>query len=195
MVCLHPLWLRTVLVPALTSLCLIAAARADESEIKPTMWDQIKQGGYVLMVRNTTSPLTKVASPTSRGGCVAGNEPNDNGHELAINLGRSVRDHAVPVARVLSSPACASVETAQLAFGRAQSWNEFEAAPSENAWRQRALAGLATQVPTNSNVVLVTDKATIHQLTNQSVRAGEILVLKAKGDELVVTGFVRAALQ
>ncbi len=98
----------------------------------------------------------------------------------------------LPVARILASPACPSMETAQLAFGVPEPWNtanvDGDASGEQRAWRTRNASSLASWTTATGNLVVVTDKLVISELTNRTVSAGEVLVFKPSGDQLDVAG-------
>ena len=52
----------------------------------------------------------------------------------------------------------------------------------------RHASSLASQIPASGNLVVVTDKLIISDLTNRSVSAGDILVLRPSGEHLLVAG-------
>lgn len=157
-----------------------------------TLWDQVRQGGFVLLVRSTATSVVRADAPPSRGGCVLERGIDNAGQALAVRLGQTFREQGVPVSRILSSAACPSVETAQIAFGASEPWQAMagESGPGEDrkAWRMRHASSLASQLPANGNLVLVTDKLIISELTNRSVSAGDILVLQPTGEHLRVAG-------
>jgi len=156
------------------------------------LWDLVQHGGYVLLIRHAGTPLTKTAMPSSRGGCVLDRDLTDAGQILAQRLGVVFREHGVPVARVLSSPGCPSIETAQIAFGRVEPWTDPDPAGDPRVWRARSANALTTQIPVNANIVVVTDKIIISNLTDHTVSAGDVLVLKPSGEQLDVQGLLAA---
>ncbi len=178
----------TIVMPAALVLCANRAC-AEESEL----WDSLKRGGYVLLVRHAATPLTKAPIRSSRGGCVPDRDLTDAGQMLAQRLGVAFRAHGVPVTRVVASPACTSVETAQIAFGKAEPWSDVEVAGDRRAWLVRNMNSLASQLHDDENLVVVTDKLAISDLTDRTVAAGDVLVLKRSGEQFDVQGLLSAA--
>ena len=181
------LWVCTMLLPV-AHLTSAGDANAEEA----TLWEQVSRGGYVLLVRSAATPLARSGAPYTRGGCVQERDIGKVGQALALHLGQVFREHGVPVSRVLASPACPSIETAQIAFGIPETWNTADsdgnASGDRRAWRARNASSLASWTTTTGNLVVVTDKLVISELTNRNVAAGEVLVLKPSGDQLDVAG-------
>lgn len=157
------------------------------------LWDKLKEGGYVLLIRHAATPLTKAPTPSSRGGCVHERDLSDAGQTLARKLGTVFREHGVPVARVVSSPGCPSVETAQIAFGRAEPWTDLDPSVDRHARLSRSVTALVNGTSQSGNLVVVTDKLVISDLTDRTVSAGDVLVLKRAGEQLDIQGLLRAA--
>lgn len=178
----------TILMPLLFAVCADRALAQDAE-----LWNSVKRGGYVLLVRHAATPLTKAPIRSSRGGCVPDRDLTDAGQLLAQRLGSAFRAHGVPVARVLTSPACTSVETAQIAFGRAEPWTTGDSTSDRRATLARSMTTAADQMPPDENLVVVTDKLAISDLTDRTVAAGDVLVLKRSGDQFDVQGLLSAA--
>jgi phosphohistidine phosphatase SixA len=178
----------TILMPVAA---LMGANRAGAEDAE--LWESLKHGGYVLLVRHAATPLTRSPIRSSRGGCVPDRDLTDAGQLLAQKLGLAFRAHGVPVTRVLSSPACQSMETAHIAFGGAEPWSDPDPAGDRRAWLVRNMNALASQTSTTGNVVLVTDKLAISDMTDRTVSAGDVVVLKRSGEQFDVQGLLSAA--
>ena len=157
------------------------------------LWAQLREGGYVLLIRHAATPLTKAPTPSSRGGCVHERDLSDAGQTLAHKLGVVFREHGVPVARVVSSPGCPSVETAQIAFGKVEPWTDLDPAVDRHTRLTRSVNALVNGTTQAGNLVVVTDKLAISDLTDRTVSAGDVLVLKRSGEQLDIQGLLTAA--
>ena len=177
----------TILMPVALLACANRAS-AEDSEL----WDSVKRGGYVLLVRHAATPLTKAPVRSSRGGCVLERDLTDAGQLLAQRLGVAFRAHGVPVARVVSSPACPSVETAQIAFGKSEPWADPDPSGDSRTRLVRNVNALASQTPADENLIVVADKLAISDLTDRTVSAGDVLVLKRSGEQFDVQGLLSA---
>lgn len=187
-----PLSLRTA-ARTIVMLCTGFMAAHGAWGADDALWDQLKEGGYVLLIRHAATPLTRAPTPSSRGGCVHDRDLSDAGQTLAHKLGAVFREHGVPVARVVSSPGCPSVETAQIAFGKAEPWTDFDPAVDRHTRLSRSVNALVNGTAGTGNLVVVTDKLAISDLTDRTVSAGDVLVLKRSGDQFDIQGLLSAA--
>jgi broad specificity phosphatase PhoE len=114
--------------------------------------------------------------------CTTQRNLSDEGRAHARRIGEAFRKRQVPVGRVLSSPWCRCVETAQLAFGRAE-----VAEPLSNLFgrpenRERQVAAMKKLLlKTERNLVLVSHGSTISALTGISPGTGEMVVVQPQG--------------
>ncbi len=157
------------------------------------LWDRVRQGGYVLRIRDTGMPVAVPAGSSGGGGCTPDRNLTGTGRDLAQRLGEVFREHGILVSRVLSSPGCSSVETAQIAFGRTETWTQADPEGDPRIWRARNAYALTSLTPADANLVIVTGKLVISDLTDNSVSAGDVLVLRPSGEQLDVQGLLSAA--
>jgi phosphohistidine phosphatase SixA len=117
--------------------------------------------------------------------CATQRNLTDVGRDDARRVGAAFRSRAIPLGRVLSSPWCRCLETAWLAFGRAEPWtalnNLFDDRTRE-AEQMRALREIASRRPEDGNLVLVTHGSVVLPLTGIQPAPGEFLVLAPEGD-------------
>ena len=87
---------------------------------QPARAEALRGGGLVLFLRHadTGYPWPDQAR-AGIGDCDTQRDLNEAGREQARAIGAAVRAASVPVATVLASPFCRTMETATLAFGRA----------------------------------------------------------------------------
>jgi broad specificity phosphatase PhoE len=106
-------------------------------------------------------------------------------------MGEALRQRKVPIGEVLSSPWCRCVETAELAFGRAEVWTPLSNlhARHENAEKQvRALRPRIAAHQGDQNLVLVAHGSVAVALIGERPAMGEILVLKPQAPDFRVVG-------
>src|SRR5687768_16334248 len=91
---------------------------------------ELKRGGYVLYFRHTSTDFSQDDSK-SRGYDDCANQRNltDRGRDEARAIGAAIRALGIPIGKVVASPPCRSMETARLAFGRAEALNELRGGP------------------------------------------------------------------
>jgi phosphohistidine phosphatase SixA len=82
----------------------------------------LRDGGYVIYLRHTATDWTEDDEhPVELSDCDTQRNLSPAGRGQARAIGEAFERLEIPVGRVLSSPFCRAVDTAQLAFGRAES--------------------------------------------------------------------------
>jgi broad specificity phosphatase PhoE len=147
------------------------------------LWEILERGGQVVLVRHTITDPGVGDPPGMRlDDCTTQRNLSDEGRAHARRIGEAFRKRQVPIGRVLSSPWCRCVETAQLAFGRAE-----VAEPLSNLFgrpenRERQVAAMKKLLlKTERNLVLVSHGSTISALTGISPGTGEMVVVQPQG--------------
>ena len=183
--------MRGWLVSACAALALVAgvsSARADEA-----LWTLLRDGGHVILLRHAATDRTFGDPPGFRlDDCSTQRTLVDEGREQAKRLGDALRARAVPIGRVLSSQWCRCLETARLAFGRAEPWPPLNAAPRDAervAARARELRARLATPPAGGNLVLVTHGFNIRDATGDMPAEGGLVVFTPLGgDRFTVAG-------
>src|SRR4029077_15555172 len=86
---------------------------------------ELRQGGYVLYFRHAATDFSQNDEKMKRyEDCADQRNLVDKGRADARAAGAAIRELKVPIGRVLASPFCRTVETAQLIFGRAEKMTE-----------------------------------------------------------------------
>ncbi len=157
-----------------------AAASADAE-----LWRKLKDGGYVVLLRHgLTEPGVGDPPGFRLGDCKTERNLNAQGRAESQRLGEAFRRNKVPIAQVLSSEWCRCRDTAELAFGRYETWpalnNLF--GRHENAAAQRsAILERAGRFRGAGNLILVSHGSTIVQVAGISPGMGEMVVMRPKG--------------
>jgi len=119
----------------------------------------LRGGGFVLYFRHASTDFGQNDdSMTSFEDCTKQRNLTDKGRDEARKIGAAVRELRIPVGSVLASPFCRTVETAMLAFGKAEKsmdlrgWGTSNADPNRYAPLRKHLA--AAPAP-GTNTVLV----------------------------------------
>ena len=154
---------------------------------------ELKSGGYVILVRHGTTPesvlpreqRTGEPSPLDLARCELQFNLTEQGRDEAHAIGVGVQRLGIPVGRVVSSPYCRTQETARLAFGRVDEISEalvrrsyvpIPGAPVPPRWQQRIEALrrlLATAPVSGTNTVLVTHNDNIRDAVGFEITAAE----------------------
>jgi broad specificity phosphatase PhoE len=167
---------KTMLLGLLAGALLAPLARADDA-----LWKLLQRGGQVVMVRHAvTDPGVGDPEGFRVEDCTTQRNLSDAGRREARRLGEALRAREVPVAKVMSSPWCRSIETARIAFGTAAELhpalgNLF--GRPERAEKQVAELKKLVRRPERGNVFLVSHGSTTHALTGVSPGTAEMVVL------------------
>ena len=90
---------------------------ADDEQV----WDALKQGGKVVLLRHTHVDIREGIGHLAAGNCAAEVNLSPSGVEQAKRIGGAFRAHGIAIGEVFSSPYCRCIDTAKLAFSRATS--------------------------------------------------------------------------
>lgn len=99
---------------------LIALLGALPARADTALVEALREGGLVIFLRHTeTGPPHPDSAHAILGDCETQRLLNAEGRAQAVAIGQAMRSLGVPVAQVLASPFCRTIETASLAFGAA----------------------------------------------------------------------------
>lgn len=181
-------------LPAAVAALALAGGAAPQVPLEgEALWRLLAGGGQVVLVRHAaTEPGLGDPRGFRLGDCATQRNLSEAGREEARRLGDSFRARGVPIARVLSSRWCRCLETARLAFGRAEEWpplDSFFDDRSREPGQSAEVRRLAGGSPAGGNLVLVTHQVNITAVTGVSPAPGELVVLTPRGDgAFVVAG-------
>lgn len=163
-------------LPAFALLFAAMPALANEA-----LWAALARGGHVILVRHAATDPGVGDPPGFRiDTCGTQRNLNNSGRAEAARLGAAFERRAIPVARVLSSRWCRCLETARIAFGKAEPWpaldNTFEV-PQRRDPQMREVRRLLAQPVASGNLVLVTHGVNILALTGVSPATSELVIV------------------
>ncbi len=176
---------RTLLGTALalpTLVTLPARSQTDAAAVAA-----LRGGGTVLALRHALAPGTFDPPGYTLGDCRTQRNLSEAGRAQARRIGAWFQTQSLTPARVRSSPWCRCQDTAQLAFGGADTWAALgsprgytEQTNAEHLGQlQAALAGVAQRRA--GFEVWVTHMFVLSALVQQGTDSGEGLVLRADG--------------
>lgn len=172
--------MRILALAAFAVLLASGSAVADDD-----LWELLRGGGQVILVRHTiTTPGAGDPEGMRLEDCSTQRNLSEEGRSHARRIGAAFRERRVPVERVISSPWCRCVETAGLAFGKAElsdSLGNLFGRPQNRDKQVQELTTLAGEPRKGGNLVLVTHGSTILALTRVPAGTGEIVVLTPQG--------------
>ena len=170
-----------VLLGALLYACGAAA------QPEPGVVQKLREGGYVLYMRHASTDFSQNdAGMTSYEDCANQRNLTDKGRDEAREIGAHVKRLGIPIGEVLASPYCRTMETARLAFGKAQASNDVRGGPvrSDDPKRYDALRRLlGNPVTGRTNRVISSHGNPFQAIAGSPYLAeGEIAVVRPEGE-------------
>lgn len=186
-------WLTLMAVPAWV---VAADGSAD-------LWRFLRRGGHVILMRHART-VAGIGDPAGfeLGQCATQRNLSEAGRMDAMHIGERFRKSGIPVATVLSSRWCRCLDTARLAFGRAEPapmldsmFRDAADARQRKLRDVRAYLGSAKGSATDAgNIVMVTHDVNIQALVGRYMRQGEMVVAAVEADGVLrVIGGLAAA--
>ncbi len=175
--------------------CVVVGLGLKEAVGDGDAWAALQGGGAFVLMRHGTAERRNDPRNLSPGNCALERNLSDKGREEAALVGEAFRRRGIAVTAVLASPYCRTLDTARLAFGSATSWKPLTliaGVPEETAkeWTETVEQRIR-QGAGSSNVIMVSHRPNIEELTKESLAPAEALVIKADQDGgLVVIGRV-----
>ena len=171
---------------ALSVVAVLAVSSAEAAN--PSLADQLRGGGVILVIRHAATDQSKPdQDPVNLKDCGTQRNLSALGRNDARRIGQGVRRLRLRIGAVLSSPFCRTLETARLAFGRANvslTLLNTIVADHDAAWRSqiRAARRLFGAKPAAGRItVLVTHGSVVGDATGLSLEEGEALVFRPHG--------------
>ena len=164
------------------------------------LWQRLHEGGYVLLIRHAVTHPGVGDPPGFRlAVCSTQRNLSEQGRVDARAIGAALRNRGIPLGPVLSSRWCRCLDTARLAFGRAEEapmldsmFNDSEAQGRAKVRETLARVAAYKDSGDKRNLVLVTHDVNIRALVNEYVAQGEIVVARLGHGKLEVVGRLRA---
>ena len=157
---------------------------------------ELLKGGYILYFRHVATDFSQNDEKMkSYEDCANQRNLIDRGRSEARAAAAAIRNLGIPVGRVLASPFCRTVETAQLLFGRAEKMQEVRGGPSAptDTERYAALRGiLATPIPAGANLAVVSHGNPFYSVAGPPyLSEGEAAVIRPLGADFQVIARIR----
>jgi hypothetical protein len=172
---------------------LAAAPPAGAQEAARAAFDNLKQGGFVLVFRHgRTEEGREDQSPLDLADCTQQAMLTEQSRAEARVVGAAVTRAHVPIGSVLASGYCRALEMGRLAFGHAEAadalllrnYVPIAGAPAPPAWPQRVTAlkaMLATAPAAGTNTALITHFPNIKAALDLDVDFGDAVIVKPDG--------------
>jgi broad specificity phosphatase PhoE len=179
--------------PCFLLLALLGAHSIAAEPAEDALWQQLRGAGVTVLMRHAaTDPGIGDPPGFALGQCATQRNLSDRGRRDARAIGDAFRRHGVHPGAVWSSRWCRCLDTARLAFGRAEpepgldsmfSDDASDSAAKLDALRAR-LAGRRATAP----LVLVTHDVNVRTLTGRSLAPGEMLLTILRNGKLEPIG-------
>ena len=172
-------------VALLVILALNVLAAAPPAVASDELWALLKSGGQIVFIRHAiTTPGVGDPPGMRLDDCKTQRNLTDDGRQHARRVGEAFRARGIAVTRVLSSPWCRCLETAQLAFGTPEvssALGNLFGRSDVRAEQVRQMRAMAAVSPGAGNVVWVSHGSTIVELTGVNPDTAEMVVLTPQG--------------
>ena len=180
---------RVTLAAFLALLPVLAWPQAD-----PALLAKLRQGGYVLYLRHASTDFSQNDERMkSFEDCASQRNLTDKGRDEARAIGVHIKRLGIPIGPVHASPFCRTMETARLAFGRAERTNEVRGGPANtnDPTRYEPLRQLlAKKPPAGQNAVISSHGNPFYAVFGPPYLAeGEIAVVEPSA--FIVVGRIR----
>jgi len=162
----------------------VAAQPAGEA-LKPPVVGLMRHGGGIVATPGQPAPIP---------GCDPGAVLTDAGREEMRRFGERLRAEGVRAARLFSSRQCSAWETALLlGLGPVRHHAALDPfSPADRDARRhalrRALLDASAEADAEAPAILITHRANIADLTGIELVQGNMLLLRAEGDRLMMSG-------
>ena len=186
---------RALLVLLAAAAVLLGAARTGAAD-GDALWGLLKTGRQVILLRHAvTTPGVGDPPGFTLKDCATQRNLTEAGRADARRLGEALREHGVPVGRVLSSPWCRCLDTARLAFGTAGISTALSNLYGRSEGSVPQVREMETLIDTwrpegaGGNLVLVSHGSTILALTGVSLAPAEMVIVTPRpGERFKVAG-------
>ncbi len=163
---------------------------------KAELLSELRKGGYIIYFRHTSTDFSRDDSRSQSDDDCANQRPlTDRGREEARQIGGAIRDLGIPIGAVLASPRCRTVETAMLAFGRAEKTGAVRGGPAitSNPDRYEELRKiLSTQLKPGANLVISSHGNPFYATAGAPYLAeGEAAVIRPLGKDFEIIARVK----
>ena len=154
----------------------------------------LKQGGHVLLMRHAkTDPGDGDPEGFKLGDCATQRNLNAEGKADAEQFGKKLAALGIKIDQVLSSEWCRAMDTAKLAFGKAEAWpvlNSLRSTSDEKIDLTGQLRRRIRDFKGPGNLAIVSHGYNIQYLTGENIQQGDILVMHPSGGGFRLMGLL-----
>ena len=175
---------------------LVAPAQSIMAEGNGILWEALRSGGHVALLRHAVAPGTGDPPEFALGDCASQRNLSDEGREQAQRIGARFRANGIERAAVFSSQWCRCHETATLLdlglVTELPLLNSFFQDYERREPQTQQLRQWIAERDTSEPLVLVTHYVNIAALTRVRPGSGELVVVRLnEAGEISVLGSIR----
>jgi phosphohistidine phosphatase SixA len=163
-------------------LWLITGQATAESASQSELWDMLRDGGNVVLIRHAQTIPGFGDPPGFRlDDCQSQRYLSEIGREQSRRMGERFRKENIPIGPVLSSEWCRCYETAELAFGNYDLWPPLNSFFEDYSTRDEQTEAVTQRIESftgKHNLIMVTHQVNITALTGKTVAQGEAIVVR-----------------
>ena len=163
-------------------LCLIYTTSAFSADNESALWDALKSGSHVALLRHALAPGTGDPPEFQLGQCRTQRNLSDEGRDQARTIGGLFRENGIRAARIYSSQWCRCMETAKLldfgAVAELPVLNSFFQNYERRDSQTRMLLEWLGEQNLDRPTVLVTHQVNITALTGIYPDSGELVIVQ-----------------
>ena len=167
-------------------LCAVVTSGATKEVLRSEdLWSLLKTGGYVVLLRHAeTVPGLGDPAGFSLEDCQSQRNLNDAGRIQSRAWGKAFTSRGIAVGGVFSSRWCRCMETAQLAFGKVDTWpalnSHFDSPQSAALQAEQVKGGIGIRMQKGKNLVLVTHQVNISALSGRAPPMGHAVIMRVR---------------
>lgn len=177
------------------ALAVAGTSTADGAFADEAAWDALRAGGVVGLMRHAQASGTGDPLDFRLEDCATQRNLSEAGRAQARRIGDAFRERGIEVDRVLSSAWCRALDTARLAFGKAEPFaplNSFFGQRLDEPEQTRQVLAVIASWRGPGVLALVTHQVNITALTREFPQEGEIFVLRPDSDGYRLVGKIPA---
>ena len=177
------------------ALLLISAAQVSfaQGSVEGAL-ESLKQGGHVLLIRHAKTDVGQGDPEGFKlGDCATQRNLNAEGKADAEQFGKKLAALGIKIDQVLSSEWCRAMDTAKLAFGKAEAWpvlNSLRSTSDEKIDLTGQLRRRIRDFKGPGNLAIVSHGYNIQYLTGENIQQGDVLVLHPSGGGFRLMGLL-----
>jgi len=175
---------------------LLGSCATSQTSHQSEIVSSLREGGYVIFFRHGSTDFSqKDTDRKNLANCDTQRRLNDKGRLQAKQIGEGFKLKDIPVGDIITSQYCRCVNTAKIAFGRAESSADITSiqgvSTEERMRRVSALRAMLNTPPKpGTNTVLVAHKWMFKDASGQALSEGEAAIFKPVS-EGVIAQFIR----